>query len=461
VLTQDLDRYSGEFVFNVATPQGSDHRMIAGVAAVALALGGSRWGSYIGAAPIFLTDILIALAVAHFLARRIQLSTGPDLNTRAPHWAFGALTTWAFLRYFVGHDHSLTAVRDVLPYLYAVLGLLGATAIARSTPDGRRRSARLIRGALAFHAAWFTAVTLWPAMALKMPIVSASGGHIFFPRNDFDTAIVGVYIADLLLRLLRGDPHRRRLLSACALSWVAVIHTGSRAGLIGAVLVTGIALAAAMASGAVLSRRKVTLIAVMPILLAVVVWSLPSTTIGQRLLGTVGLEQSAAARGAEGTANARQHAWERLIDYSTHDQVRMIGGVGYGPDFLADSGALHLLIGPGAPGQETPRSPHNYWLGTLLRGGLIGLGLFICLAAAVLRAARSRLADLADDPLLLFACLVPVGLLIPASLGVILESPFGAVPFFWCAGVLLSYPLTGAKAARPQSVAVSEPISFM
>lgn len=423
----------------------TDHRpaptMVAGVTAVALGLAGSRWGAYLGAPPIFLTDILIVLAFVHFAVRQVDPAVSPGEPPSRPHWLFIALPVWAFLGYLVGRDHGLTAVRDVLPYLYAAVGILGAGAVARSTPEGRARTARLIRGALAFHTAWFAAVSMWPALALRMPVVGGQGLHVFSPRNDFDTAIVGVYIADLLIRLLRGDPRRRRLMVAFALSWVTVIHTGSRAGLIGALLVTLIALSAAMASGTVLSRRKVTLIAVMPILLAAVVWALPSTTIGQRLLGTIGLEQSAAALSAEGTANARQHAWERLIDYSTEDQSRMVLGVGYGPDFLADSGALHLLIGPGVPGQETPRSPHNYWLGTLLRGGLIGLGLFVWLAVKILQAARTRRACLAEDPLLLFAALIPVGLLIPASLGVILESPFGAVPFFWCAGVLLAYPV--------------------
>jgi hypothetical protein len=33
---------------------------------------------------------------------------------------------------------------------------------------------------------------------------------------------------------------------------------------------------------------------------------------------------------------------------------------------------------------------------------------------------------------------VPIALLVPATLGVVLESPFGAVPFYWCIGALLA-----------------------
>jgi hypothetical protein len=47
---------------------------------------------------------------------------------------------------------------------------------------------------------------------------------------------------------------------------------------------------------------------------------------------------------------------------------------------------------------------------------------------------------LVEEPLLFLASVIAMGLLIPATLGVVLESPFGAVPFFWATGILLAYP---------------------
>jgi hypothetical protein len=58
------------------------------------------------------------------------------------------------------------------------------------------------------------------------------------------------------------------------------------------------------------------------------------------------------------------------------------------------------------------------------------------------------LPKLADEPLLFIAAAVPTSLLVPATFGVILESPFGAVPFFWCVGLLLAWPREPTPWAR-------------
>jgi hypothetical protein len=72
------------------------------------------------------------------------------------------------------------------------------------------------------------------------------------------------------------------------------------------------------------------------------------------------------------------------------------------------------------------------------RLGLVGLGLFLALVVSLVRAAwhlvittRPRTVDLAQ-------VLITATLLLASLVGVILESPFGAVPFFWALGQLVS-----------------------
>jgi O-antigen ligase len=142
---------------------------------------------------------------------------------------------------------------------------------------------------------------------------------------------------------------------------------------------------------------------------------------------------------AQGTKRARLIAWERVVTYTLDDPVRSAVGVGFGPDFLRLSdGDLPIGRGMGV------RSPHNYLITSFARLGFVGLAsvvvLLAGLAATVVRTVRRG----SPDDLTSLCVLLVISLLVVALLGVILESPFGAAPFFWAAGILL----TGARSRR-------------
>jgi O-antigen ligase len=85
------------------------------------------------------------------------------------------------------------------------------------------------------------------------------------------------------------------------------------------------------------------------------------------------------------------------------------------------------------------RSPHNYLLNTWARLGLVGVGLVLGLMIAALRVARlvARHAPrVRDDDVL--AMLLVASIPVVAFVGVVLESPFGALPYFWALGHLSS-----------------------
>jgi hypothetical protein len=186
---------------------------------------------------------------------------------------------------------------------------------------------------------------------------------------------------------------------------------------------------------------RVTIIGLIPLVLAVLAIFIPSTNAGARLFATFGASAgNAATLDASATGHARDRAWTTLFHYTTADTKRALVGVGFGPDFMADSGALYELVGPNAAMNSRPRSPHSYWFGTFARVGLVGVIIFGAILFAILRGIKRRLSTICDEPLLLIAALVPVALIAPFSLGVVMESPFGAIPFFWCSAVLLNYP---------------------
>jgi O-antigen ligase len=177
------------------------------------------------------------------------------------------------------------------------------------------------------------------------------------------------------------------------------------------------------------------LVMVIPIFLFEAVQSKPA----QRLLLTVpGNSSSPEIQGSTGTANARLNAWKALVGYLEIDPAREVRGVGFGPDFLQESGASVLLLGTAAAAeQEDVRSPHNYLLNTWARLGLVGLVLVLGLLLAGLRLAimiTKRVSHLRDDDIM--AMLLLASIPVVAVVGVVLESPFGALPYFWAIGHL-------------------------
>jgi hypothetical protein len=118
--------------------------------------------------------------------------------------------------------------------------------------------------------------------------------------------------------------------------------------------------------------------------------------------------------------------------YVLSDARRTATGVGFGPDFVTDSGTSFALEGTE---YEDVRSPHNYLVGTLARLGVFGAllagSVMVAAAGLGLRVLRSR-----PDTVSVLAALLVLALPVPALLGVILESPFGAIPYFWAVGHL-------------------------
>jgi O-antigen ligase len=106
-------------------------------------------------------------------------------------------------------------------------------------------------------------------------------------------------------------------------------------------------------------------------------------------------------------------------------------GLGFGHD-LAKSFAQEY--NPEGSEEFGVRSPHNIFLSVFGRLGLVGLAVWSAFCAVLLRETWRSLHHDADGMLWALWCSLWV-ILIGASLGVVLEGPMGAVPFWTLLGL--------------------------
>jgi O-antigen ligase len=423
-------------VETVAPPVPAAHR-VAGTLSVVLLLGCVRWGSYIGYPPLFLTDLLIAGAVWTAIVR----SLGTDPLTRGPRFpaAYFALLLWVLIQGVASLDGRAPLVdwaRDLAPYAYAGLAILSASSLTRASEATRERTWWWVKAALAFHAVWMLPQAPGVDGALTqtgygdLPFVGVPVGVV---RPDVDGMILAITAALLLRGFLRGRASwpLLRLLGFAACSAGALIMY-SRAALIAYVVVIAVTLYLNVRVSRRVVRTGAVAVAVLLVLGAAVV--LPSTTAGQRILSTVGSEEATTPSGsALGTQQARVDAWRGVWAWSGESTERRWLGGGFGNDFVTQAGVASILEGTQ---YENVRSPHNFLVGTVARLGLIGAGLFVLVWLSALMVIRRQQVAIGADPLATTAALLVVTLPVIAMIGVVLEGPYGAVPFWWAMGFM-------------------------
>ena len=412
------------------------------VAVLYLTMSG-RWGSYLGipGLPFYIGDIaLVAAAVQVALhVRRAELSLRDigGLLARADLALLLALTlmAWAGVRGVTGlgslAEGPLLYLRDLAPFAYILTALLAFVLPA----DGGRRQGRLIYVALTLHVSWILLAGQLPGWPWDGPLLG--GTPIFTARPDFDSAVAGAAVALAVHDVLLGSRRRdvRTLVATAAFvlaNGAAVLSLQTRAGLLSGVVMVGAVLLVwvtrsriTRAGRAGRVQRSAVLVAALAVLSGVVALSPP----GERLVQAVTGQESQAL----GTVQVREFAWTGVASYVVADAARTAVGVGFGPDFIQDSGTAYSLEGTE---YADVRSPHNYLIGSLARLGVAGalLSLLTMGAAAVLGV--RRLAGGTPDAPTVLAALLVLGLPVTALLGVVLESPFGAIPYFWAIGQL-------------------------
>ncbi|MFJ9865188.1 O-antigen ligase family protein [Streptomyces sp. NPDC101165] len=407
--------------------------MIAGVLVVAVLLTGGRWISHVPVGPLYISDVLMFAAFAQVACSSL-LSPKRTGRTYGPGILVGLLLVMTAFRLLATRADVWTAARDAAPFAYAVISYLSASAYQRAGDHSRARTVRLLHGGLLLHFGWLTVATFAPGFATAMPQVDASS-RVMEIRTDFDVALLGVLAGVSILRMRGGRTWLHATMAAAAL--VPALALPSRAGILACGACVLVALLLRSARHGRINVRVVLATAAAVLALAAV---LPFTPGGQRLLATDGsaTASSDVVAGAVGTKQARMTAWDRVMTYTLDDSVRTSVGVGFGPNFMEQSHADIPLRGRGEDKADGLRSPHNYLLTAFARLGLAGLtvvaSLLAVLGSVVIRTVRRG----PPDELTSVSVLLVIALCTAALLGVVLEAPFGAIPFFWAVGILIA-----------------------
>ncbi|AJW41062.1 hypothetical protein NY08_3052 [Rhodococcus sp. B7740] len=432
--------------------QGSNHDpvLVVGACAVALLVAATRWGSYIGIKGLYLTDVLLLAGVAGYWV----LLTYPEYRSRTtgytvrsnPGLAMQAFALYVVLRICTSSDRFLTSawIRDAVPFAYVLLAVIAASAASRSTDQARLNTMKLMWAAMLFHLAWSSVVILGRVETRGLPRFPGAEVPIGTIRPDIDCAILGVTAALLLRRVLRRE---RIFLHSLlfALSLASLAATSTRAGFLAAALALSAAFALIYSAAHRSGLKRVAIVTIVLLSLVGLSLYLPTSEVGQRLIATVNPDAASAeaAERAVGTSEARNMAWERVIEWTERDQIRQAFGAGAGPNFIVESGASTILQGTE---YRNVRSPHNYFVGLYARMGTLGVLLYTSVLAAVLWCVWCNRRRIGADEFLFFCTMLVITIGVVSTLGVVLESPFGAVPFWWAAGTLLA--LGGLKMHR-------------
>lgn len=414
--------------------------IVACTLAVALMLAGTKWGSYAGVSGLYLTDFLLACGIVnHVLTNTASRQPSVTGFTRAtPGALYWFLFGYVVLRLLISiGNFGAEWVRDAAPYVYIGIGIVGASSLARSTEATRALTMKVIWGALIFHLAW-TAVTAGLGVdTAGFPRFPGAEVPIGTVRPDIDCAVIGVTTALLIRNVLFQRMVKRSLfgLAVCVLAVSGLDTRGGYLAIAASVILGLVVTYAVLRETKTMMRPLLGMVAGALVLGAVIF--LPSTVVGQRLIATVDSSSASSveAKSAVGTAAARNEAWNKVLYWTEETPTRQAIGAGPGPNFIVESGSAAVLQGTQ---YANVRSPHNWFVGLYARFGLVG----IVLVGSVLLLLGFRIATnikrIGSNELLFTCAVLAVSILPVAAVGVVLESPFGAVPFWWSVGILLS-----------------------
>jgi len=401
--------------------------LVPGTLVVAFLLATGRWGSYLGLPRyyLFLTDISLVTGACWLSVRRRHFRD-VDRSALFALLPIAMLFLWSLVRAVAGGVPTVDGLRDLAPYVYA---LVAGSACWQTDKVARKRTLWFLRVALVLHLAWVTASLFFPTLAVQGPLL---GGrvHVFEIRADFDATVLAVTSGLFAVECVRNPRWRTRMVLSVLAGWPAflILTIANRAGLVAllmAVLVAGLACSNNLRQ---VPRRY--LLGLATIALVILAIAIPQTSAYRRLAGDAAFSGNSTA----GTTAARQQAWSDVLEYVDAEPERVVAGVGFGTDFLTASGAAPIFEGTT---YKDVRAPHNYLLNTYARLGLIGVGITLWLVLLLVRAGWQALHKQEPSLLLVLYILLFVSLLTSSLVGVILESPFGAIPFFWASGLIL------------------------
>jgi hypothetical protein len=403
----------------------------------------------LGPLPVYVGEILLLVSLPWVLAHGIQdqrLVHHPMVLALAAWVAYGAGRLLAG-----GLDYGVDALRDSAIWYYGLFTIVGYV-LWRTV----RRSAWI----------WFL-VPVFLIQAVVTAIATFTGAlSLPLPGYDLSTAPT-VDRADVMaVNLIGGATFFLLALRTARLQALRVLIAMLQLGLVPLLQVR----AATMGVIAVLAmlgvqRRWSTLAAIVAVpvvglfLLAAVnpdVHSLrgdltPKSVV-DRQLSTIPLVFEGGATNADpltDTAAWRVYWWNALYAQTTSTTTSTLFGLGFGPNLID-------YVGYNQANPNTPlRSPHNVLMTVFSRTGIVGLVLWLSFLAIWLRSvwvglrAGRRRGDQVRVDWLLWMVTYAVVIFVAALFGVVLEGPYGAIPFYLIVGMALGLAEELVKLDQP------------
>ena len=434
------------------------HFLVPGTAVFIYLIFGTRWISYVVVGSVYVTDLLIAGAI---LSLAIQIAGNRQALRRQADYLLlipvAFLLLWATVRFATEFNLDNSSIRDFAPYAYSALAIVGFFGILVSSRGQIKRTLIAVYFALLAHLIWIVLESIFPKLFSEFPFVNSSMGiRVLSTRGDVDVTYVAIFMCInlLLITTVRMSNLKIITLSFFAIiSFAVLLASSTRSGVIAFVIAFLWLVLALVLKGYQPKRHLSKPMLVLPIGLLLVTILLgakspvlerasivESTTLVAITPSNLSSEspvapQETLAASGEGTVLARFNSWRSLGKWIFADAERAFVGAGFNENIMSSSGAGAQLVGPYSPELASLRAPHNFLVGTTAHLGLVGLGIylssFITFVVLVLRRVRST----SNFTPMLTMSFFPIALLLPATVGVILESPFGAIPYWWAIGV--------------------------
>lgn len=404
--------------------------LVASLAAFAIA---GKGFAYLGASPLFITEVVLLLGLMAMLQTRAVIACFLNL----PALILVGLMAFALLRTipFVG-VHGVDALRDSVLVMYALFAFVVAALILQKPQriEEALSFLRWITGMLVFAGPIIYLLnnrpgTVLPLIAAGVPIFSVRAGEL------------GVHLCGCALLALVGLRKASWPWMLALIFGVILVASQNRGGFLAFLVPVLLVLPftrvwgkAAMAGLAAL----LVLGAAYAVDLEMPSRDATERTLGERPLGArqavdnvLSLFLPSDNRQLDDTKAFRLMWWQRILDYTVHGPLFWTGK-GFGVNLAVDDGYV-----VGSKEIAPLRSPHNSHLNILARTGVPGVLLwlaFLCTWLLTIMAC-ARLAWRNGDErwgnLLLFLAGYWLANLINACFDVALEAPMLGV-WFWC-----------------------------
>lgn len=376
--------------------------------ALGLSLATGKWGSYVGftTSSIFVIDLIFLTGCLKTL-----------LNKKTYDLWFICYTLPIFLFILIWIFNSsansfVLVVRDLSPFVYLLFLPMVKTALQNVKFS---QIINILRIASLFHLFWLIPKSIGVLNPIVLPISTIP---IFADRYDHSGLVmaIGIYAWS---SFEKHEIKANFFVMSCMFLGAGLGY--SRAGFIATLMMIGLLLIQRLKSPDVDTKRNVRNFLILGTGLLILISLLSAIDIpkiSNSAIARLGLFSSSemTVNQAAGTIRGRNNARELLLNWLTSND-KLIGGAGPGTEIVSLSGALAYLSG-----NESVRSPHNWFLTLLGRYGLFGITFWLLLYFWPLRKLRTK------DDLYFMSSSISIIILITSLMGVIIESPFGSMP---------------------------------